>query len=175
MKSQIKIIVLLLILFLSGNLFGNPFTSYKMEITQNSINNFSVKLDITLQDNYCSDDTVIIKFGGLFSNGDDEEEPFDAVSNLTIKSKQNIPFVFDKENSKIKICKQDIKNNKISLEYAFAIILSMSRDEVVTLFYNGMEKPLPVVQNIDSVYFSAKIKTLKILSVCQIITANTQI
>jgi len=163
MKSQIKIIVLLLCCCLYGTLSGKPKTTYKMSITQNSISSFSVKLDITLQGNYCSNDTVFINLGGQFF--EEEGETFSAVSNLTVKSKQNIPFIFDKENSKIKICKKDIKNNKISLEYGFTFIwgTGINCTDFGTLFYNNTadDNPLPVVQNIDSVYFSAQIKTLK--------------
>jgi len=160
MKSQIKIIILLFYCCISGNaLLGKPITNYKMEITQKSISNFQVKLDILLKDNYCSGDTITISFGGIFF--EEEGESFDAVQNLVIKSKKKIPFIFDRKTSEIKICKKDITQNKISLEYGFYFIMNVSRDTTVTLFYNGMEKPIPVIKNIDNVHYSAKIKTLK--------------
>jgi hypothetical protein len=133
-----------------------------MKITQNSISNFSVKLDIQLQDNYSSVDTVVIELGGLFF--DEDGETFDAVENLIITSKQKIPFVFDRENKKIKICKNKIYKNRLLLKYDFNFIWNVSRDESSILFCNSqsyVEKPVPVIKNTDNIYISVKVKPFK--------------
>jgi hypothetical protein len=160
MKSQIKIIALVFFGCCCYNtLFAKSLTTYEMEITQNSISNYYVKIDITLQKNYCKVDTILIALDGLYF--DEDGETFDAVENLQIKSKNKIPFIFDRENSTIKICKKNITKNKISLEYGYNFIMAISYDTSATLFYNGIEKPIPVIKSIDSVYISAKIKTLE--------------
>jgi hypothetical protein len=147
MKLQHKITFLFL--FLCGVLYGKP-TSYKMEITQNSLNNFWVKLDILLQKNYCKQDTLEFFFGGLI--------PDISVDSIIIKSKKTIPFAFDQENKLLKISKKDIKQNKITFEYSFNIIWGVSRDTVATLFYNSLEYPIPFIKDNDSVSFNCKIK-----------------
>ena len=152
MKS--KIIILLLLL--SGCHLQQQ-TSYEMEIIQKSQNGFSVKLDISLQNNYCEKDTVEFSFGGII--------PILSVRGMEIKSKNTIPFIFDQEKKLLKICKNDIKQNKISFEYQFNIIWGTTKDKVATLFYNAIEYPIPFIKNIDSVYFRCKISALEDFSV----------
>ena len=157
MKSQIRIILLLVGLFLSSYLYGEKATSYEMEIVQTSLQKFKVKLDISLQENYCKSDTVEFSFGGLI--------PILTVKNLKIKSQKSIRFIFDKKSKLIKIAKKDINQNKIYFEYNFNVIWGASRDKVATLFYNSSEYPIPFIENIDSIYFTCKIKKLKNFSV----------
>jgi hypothetical protein len=154
MKS--KVVILLLLLCSCGLLYGQA-TSYKMEITQKSLSKFFVKLDISLQNNYCEKDTVEFSFGGLI--------PMFAVRGLKIKSEKTIPFVFDQNEKIIKICKNKIKQGKISFEYKFNIIWGISQFKNASLFYNSLEYPIPYIENIDSVHFTCKVKKLKNFSV----------
>jgi len=154
MKS--KVIILLLLLCGCRLLYGQP-TSYEMKITQKSVNCFFVKLDISLQNNYCEKDTVEFSFGGLI--------PKYAVTGLKIKSDNRIPFIFDQEKKLLKICKNKIKQNKISFEYKFNIIWGISLDNNASLFYNSSEYPIPFIENIDSIDFTCKIKKINKFSV----------
>ena len=152
MTNKIILLLLFLYVFCSYVSYGQT-PSYKMEIIQKSVNSFFVKLDISLQGNYCEKDSVEFSFGGLM--------PKFAVKGLKIKSNKSIPFVFDQENRVVKICKNDIKQEKINFEYKFNIIAGISRNKCASLFYNLLEYPIPVIKNIENIYFNCKIKKAK--------------